>query len=416
MSGGTAERQPASGRVTVRALLALILAALIASAAPASAWAKAKSKNDDGPVCDKAAKSDDDDDDSDSEGVTFRAGAACVGITGEFDSIGQAATVTEPRLSRSKPSKSSVTLKPDVRIESALPTRLGNFKTAFEIDYSYVTSTGFEQAPTLDEATAAYLGLTVGYTESLMNFWDSSDFQFTASAPNRSSYLVSYERSVTDELSAAFAVEAGPSTTRGADTWRLPNTPPYYTGRLRYEKDDWTLHVSGAYHELETRGPPLLTGPLERRQGWAASTGVTIPFKAIHEDDSATVQATYAVDSSIFLGTQSDVSFLAAVIPTTGPAKGWSAVGSYVHNWSDKWKTNLFVSQLELSVDLLIAHPSVKTTRTGATLSYEINDHWQIGTEIDYVSARFDLDGTFGIINGGNLSGFTGYLWLKWQL
>jgi hypothetical protein len=248
-----------------------------------------------------------------------------------------------------------------------------------------------------------------------MNFWDPSDFQFTASAPNRSSYLVSYERGLTDEVTAAIAVEAGPSATRGADTWRLPNTPAYFTGRLRYEKDDWTLHVSGAFHNVETRAPPLLTGGILVRKGWAASAGVTIPFKALHENDTATVQATYAVDSSIFLGTASDIAFLAAVVPTTGPAKGWSAVGSYVHNWTDKWKTNLFVSQLELSVDLAIAHPSVKTTRAGATLSYEIDDHWQLGTELDYVSARFDLDGTFGIIKGGNISGPTGYVWLKYQ-
>ncbi len=292
---------------------------------------------------------------------------------------------------------------------------MGNLKTAFETEWSYVTSTGPEQTPTLDEATVAYLGLTVGYTESLMNFWDSSDFQFTASAPNRSSYLVSYERALTDELTAAIAVEAGPSTTRGADTWRLPGTPPYYTARLRYEKDDWTLHASAAFHQLETRAPPLLTGGIVTRNGWAASAGVTVPFNAVHEDDSATVQATYAVDSSIFLGTQSDISFLAAVVPTSGPTTGWSIVGSYVHNWSDKWKTNLFVSQLELSVDLLIAHPSVQTTRGGATLSYEIDDHWQIGTEIDYVSARFDFNGVFGIIKGGNISGETGYFWVKWQ-
>jgi hypothetical protein len=248
-----------------------------------------------------------------------------------------------------------------------------------------------------------------------MNFWDSSDFQFTASAPNRSSYLVSYEHALTDELTATLAVEAGPSTTRGADTWRLPQTPPYYTGRLRYEKDDWILHASAAYHQLEARAPPLLTGGVVVREGWAASAGVTIPFKAVHEDDSATVQTTYSVDSSIFLGTPSDIAFLAAVIPTTGPTVGWSVLGSYVHNWTDKWKTNLFVSQLELSVDLSIAHPSVKTTRTGATLSYEIDDHWQIGAEIDYLSARFDFNGTFGILKGGNFSGQTGYVWLKWQ-
>jgi hypothetical protein len=87
-----------------------------------------------------------------------------------------------------------------------------------------------------------------------------------------------------------------------------------------------------------------------------------------------------------------------------------------MHNWTDKWKTNLFVSQLELSVDLAIANPTVKTTRHGATLSYEIDDHWSVGTEIDYVSVRFDPQGTLGILSGGNLSGYTGYLWLKWQL
>ena len=392
-----------------------LLACLFFAGVGESAWAKVKSKADDGPVCDKSAKSDDDDDEEEEEGVTFTAGAACVGLSGEFDAIGQAANVNEPRLARSSNSSSALTLKPDVRVEAVLPTQWGKLKTAFETEWSYVSSTGFEQSPTLDEATVAYLGLTVGYTESLMNFWDSSDFQFTASAPNRSSYLVSYERALTDELTAAIAVEAGPSTTRGADTWRLPQTPPYYTGRLRYEKDDWTLHASAAFHQLETRAPPLLTGGIVTRNGWAASAGVTIPFEAVHEDDSATVQATYAVDSSIFLGTQSDISFLAAVVPTTGPTTGWSVVGSYVHNWSDKWKTNLFVSQLELSVDLSIAHPTVKTTRGGATLSYEIDDHWQIGTEIDYLYARFDFNGVFGIIKGGNLSGATGYAWLKWK-
>jgi hypothetical protein len=284
------------------------------------------------------------------------------------------------------------------------------------LEWSYVNTTGPDQAPTLDEATVAYLGLTVGYADSLMNFWDSSDFQFTASAPNRSSYLLSYERSLTDELSATVAVEAGPSTTRGAETWHLSRTPPYYTGRLLYEKNDWALHLSAAFHQLETRAPPLLSGGVVVQNGWASTAGITIPFTAVHEDDSATVQASYAVNSSIFLGTQSDVSFLATVIPTTGPTVGWSILGAYVHNWTEKWKTNLFVSQLELSVDVSIAHPTVKTTRTGATLSYEIADHWQIGTEIDYLSVRFDPQGTFGILNGGNLSGYTGYLWLKWQL
>lgn len=70
--------------------------------------------------------------------------------------------------------------------------------------------------PTLDEATVAYVGFTVGYSDSLMNFWNSKDFQFTASAPDLSSYLVSYEYAFSDELKLAVAVEAGPPTSRGA--------------------------------------------------------------------------------------------------------------------------------------------------------------------------------------------------------
>lgn len=396
------------------------LAAVLAIAAPVAlsappAFGKPKSGSDDGPVCDKAAASDDDDNGDKDSGLTYALGLLCVGISGDVQATGQAADVSEPRFGSAANSQRSLTLKPDLRIESALPTSLGKLKTAFEIDWSYVTSTGPEQTPNLDEATVSYVGVTAGYADSLMNFWDSSDFQFTIAAPNRSSYLVSYERAWTDELTATIAVEAGPPSTRGADSWRLPNTPPYYTVRLRYEKDDWTLHASGAFHELETRAPPLLTGPLERRQGWATTLGVTIPFNFVHEDDSATLQASYAVNSSIFLGTQSDISFLAAVVPTTGPTVGWSALAAYVHNWNDKWTSNLFVSQLALSVDLQRANPSVKTTRTGANLVYQIGDHWQVGAEIDYVNARFDLNGTFGIINGANLSGATGYLWVKWE-
>jgi porin-like protein len=208
----------------LRAARLSVLACLLVAAIGDSARAKTKSKKDDGPVCDKAGKSDDDDDDT--EGIKFKAGAACVGLSGEFDAIGQASNVHEPRLAGSNNSSSALTLKPDLRVEAALPEQWGNLKTSFETEWSYVSSTGFEQTTTLDEATVAYLGLTVGYTESLMNFWDSSNFQFTASAPNRSSHLVSYERALSAELTAAVAVEAGPSTTRGADTWRLPGTPP----------------------------------------------------------------------------------------------------------------------------------------------------------------------------------------------
>jgi hypothetical protein len=366
-----------------------------------------------GASCDKS----DDDDDHDSGGVTFVSPGTCAVVSGYVQGTGQAATVQEPRLLRGTTPSDALTVKSDLSVEGALATQFGPLKTSFELDWSYVSTTGFDQVPNLDEMNASYLGVTLGYAESLMNFWDSGDFQFSATAPDRSSYLVSYERVLTAEWSAAVAVEAGPPTTRGAETWQVPSTPPYYTARLRYEKDDWTVHLSGAVHELQTRSPPLLTGPLEWKRGWAASAGLTVPFSFVHEDDNVSLQATYAVDSSIFLGTQSDVAFLAGILPTAGPVKGWSMVGSYTHNWTDALKSELFASRLEIGVDLEHARPSVKTTRAGVNLTYEIDDHWQVGAEVDYLVARFALDSTIGLIrfNGGDLSGTTGYLWLKWQ-
>lgn len=211
-------------------------------------------------------------------------------------------------------------------------------------------------------------------------------------------------------------MEAGPPSSRGTSTWKMPNTPPYYSARLRYEQNDWTMHASATMHELDVRGPPLLTGPLEKRRGWAASAGATIPFGFVAEDDELSFQATYAVDSSIFLGTSSDISFLAATIPTTGPVKGWSAVVSYLHNWNDDWSSNIFVSHLALDLDLTITRPSVRTTRFGANLVYQIDNHWQAGIEFGYIKAEIDINGVRGIINGASLSGQTGYLWLQYKL
>jgi hypothetical protein len=35
--------------------------------------------------------------------------------------------------------------------------------------------------------------------------------------------------------------------------------------------------------------------------------------------------------------------------------------------------------------------------------------------EVDYIDSRVDVDGTFGLIKGQNLSGKTAYAWLQWQ-
>jgi hypothetical protein len=412
-----------TGSTKFRALLArIVLAIVLCAACMEASYAKSsggKKDTDDAPVCDipdagitSSKKSKDDSGDH-----RYLLGGVCVDLSASMQATGQAASASLPQFGRlTVPgSQRSLTLNPDAGFKTAIPTALGPLVTSVEVDWTYDSLKGPDQTVNPDEANTSYLGFTVGYASSLMNFWDGSNFQLNATAPNRSSYLAGYQRNLTEELSLAAAVEAGPPASRGADAWRLPQTPPYYTARLRYDKDDWTLHLSGAFHAVEVRGAPLLTGPTELQNGWVASGGLTIPFDFVAKDDAASAQVTYAVRSAIFLGTQSDVSYLAAVLPSTGATRGWSAVASYLHNWNDGWSSNFYLSRLDLSLDLLIAHPSLGTRRIGGNIAYQIDDHWQVGFELDYVDARIDSDGTFGLIKGQNLTAQMGYLWVLWE-
>ena len=345
--------------------------------------------------------------------LRYLIGGICYELSGSVQVTGQATKAPEPRFAPTPVAPRVGTVNPDFRIEAARQTPSGALKTAFEIEWKYATDTGPDEVPTLDEATVAYLGFTLGYADSLMNFWDSGNLQFSASAPNRSSYLFSYKHSLTDDLTLAVAIEAGSPTSRGATTWQLPNTPPYFTAQLNYDKDDWSFQASAATHEVDVRETILLGGSSEIRRGWAASAGIKIPLAFIAEDDAFSAQVTYAVDSAIFLGTQQDVSFVAAKFPTTGPTRGWSAVGSYVHNWSDKWASTAFASYLALDVDLILTRSTANVLRFGVNLTYQPSDNWTIGVEVDALDAKIDINGPFGSMPDARIKGSTAYLWVK---
>ena len=251
--------------------------------------------------------------------LRYLLGGICFEISGSLQATTQRSKTPEPRVGTSSTKQTTWNVSPDLRIEAAKATPHGPLQFAFEMEWKYASDTHADPEPTLDEATITYLGVTLGYTESLMNFWDSGDLQFSATAPSRSSYLMSYKKSWTDALTSAVAIEAGPPTSRGETTWQLPSTNPYVTAQLNYDKDDWAFQVAAAYHQAELRQGRGLEGSTDTQAGWAATVGFTIPFAFVAEDDALSAQFTYAVNSSIFLGTQQDVSFLTANFPTTAP-------------------------------------------------------------------------------------------------
>jgi hypothetical protein len=345
--------------------------------------------------------------------LRYLLGGICFEISGSLQATGQRSKTPEPRVGTSSTKQTTANINPDLRIEAAKATPHGALKVAFEMDWKYASDTHADPEPTLDEATIAYLGVTLGYAESLMNFWDSGDLQFGATAPSRSSYLISYTKSWTDAITTAIAIEAGSPTSRGATTWQLPSTNPYVTAQIKYDKDDWAFQIAAAYHEAEVLQGRGLDSTTDTRSGWAATAGFTIPFAFVAEDDALSAQVSYAVNSAIFLGTQQDVSFLTANFPTSGPTTGYSGVASYLHNWSDKWASTAFASYLNLDVDLILSSTSAKVLRYGVNLTYAPDDDWTLGGELDYLDARIGDLVPIGQQSGRKFKGPTGYLWVK---
>ena len=339
-------------------------------------------------------------------------GSTCVQLTGSLEGTGQKGNISLPSPKNAfAPSK--FTFNGDSRVETATSTPHGKLRTAFEVDWNTSSDTGPDPVPNLVEGSIAFEGAMVGFSDSLMNFWDG-DFKFKAYSPNLSTYLVSNEVSLREDLKLAVSVEAGPPDTRGAASWTIAQSPPYYASRLRYEKDDLTIHLSSAMHQIEISGTPLLPGSGEFKTGWAVSGGAEIPLPALAEDDSLSFQMTYAVNSRVFLGTSADRSVLAAILPGAVqlPSEGWSAVVSLQHNWTDALASNLMISRVSASVEPQGRSADIRMDRAAANLTYQMTDIVTVGAELGVVDARIDSEiSTFNA--SSKAAGTVGFLWAR---
>lgn len=366
------------------------------------------------------AAGDDEDDDNDKSGLKFNLWGACAEFSGSFTGSHQRQLFSEPKgfsgllTRRGTPASSSIvnTFTAQAGLETTRQTSLGELKTVGRVTWS-VDDDANLGIGSVSELYASLAGVTVGYSDSLMNFW-SGDFSFNATVPIRTVGLVSYKLELSDATSVTVAVESGPPTTRSAvdGIQAVTTTNPVLTARWLYETDDLTLHMSGLLREARF-DPNALLPLFDRpttRTGHAVSFGATVPVKPLGEDDEFSMQATYAVDASPYLGTVQDLSQLSNTIRTTGPTVGWSIVGSLQHVWSEQWKSNLFASYLALDAELRRSRPTVRTKRAGANLQWLPVENLTFTAELGYVDTEFDADRAVGFFNGGSGRALISYL------
>ncbi|MGN6573248.1 MAG: hypothetical protein ACTHLO_17735, partial [Pseudolabrys sp.] len=346
----------------------------------------------------KASKGgDEDDDDDDDEGVRFDLAGACAKLTGSVSYTYQQAqksasglpVFVNPNGTVSR-GTSANTVSADAGIEIRRKTALGEFKTTFGAGWSKATGDDTQNGSfEVNGWSVGLAGFTVGYINTLMNFWEG-DFLSTVNAPGRTANAVTYEYKIDAANTIAAGIESAlptePDTDSGIKSFDF--SEPVYTLRWRYETDPLTLHLSGLVRRADFTDSPLL--PLfpdtaTVRTGWAVSAGAKVALPFIHDDDEATVQATYASDASSYLGINVDTTTYQHTIRSLGPTTGWSAVASYHHVWSDEFESNAFASYVKIDGDFLLGKPQAQSLRTGVNLFWKPVDHLKFGAELGTV-------------------------------
>ncbi len=404
-----------------RAMLGL-LAIVAILAAPAAAKSSKKKASGDGGACA------DSDDEPDFPWQKFKVGDACIEFTNTLTGVYQnvmsssgslPAPLSRGIASRNNPRVTTFTYEPS--LDTTTPTGVGDFTTTLELSIKY-SSDNSSLVTTLSDATAALAGATVGYTDSVMNFWDGDDFQFSATAPSRTVGVARYEHEIFENSKLGLSLESGLPTSSTSSTQFAPiyTDDPVLAGRLLYETDPLTLDLAAMVHQLKYGGSsstliPALVKASGSVTGWAVTAGATVAVPFIGDDDNVSMQATYAVNSSPYLGTNTDLSTLASVIPFRVDTRGWSVVISYHRVWSDQWESNVFVSRLALDIGIPGASPAVRSTRLAANIKWSPVDYFSIGAEVGHVDAQVEPNGTLGILSGNSGRQLTGYIFAEFD-
>lgn len=334
-------------------------------------------------------------------------------VTGVPRFVNRNGTVTQNTMSQ--------TVTANTGLELTRQTSLGEFKTTIGGEWSKSTDDGTANGSAYFTGWSVGLaGLTVGYNGTLMSFWEGS-FLTSASSPGRSATSVVYEHWLDDFNRLAIGVESSLPSSPNADTdiWSFDFSSPVYALRWRRETDMLTTHVSGVVRRADFSNSPLLPflpDTATTRTGWAASFGMKVPVPFIANSDEISFQATYAVDASSYLGTTNDVVVYQIIVRSLGPTKGWSAVASYHHDWSEQFESNIFASLVLVKADLLAAKPKSDTFRSAVNLFWKPVDGLKFGVELGYVDIAITPNGFAGYFSGNSGRSYIGTLSVSAEL
>lgn len=331
------------------------------------------------------------------KGYRFDLAGACARVSGSINNVFQNNLYVHVTDGQPTTPTSINTTTASASLDTNRATALGTLTTGTMVQWQKATNDDTDAGRvTVQSLYGSLGGLTAGYTSSLMDFW-SGDFAFLATVPNVSIGIVSYEHAITNNIKIAIAAESGlPSSSQASKGIEgLDTSSPDATARVRYTTaSNLTVHLSGLVRRADF--PAVGRSPAYSETGWALAAGVTTPFPVTGQRDSVSMQIDYAVNAVQVLGTVADLK-QSEQYGAIGPTKGWDAVASINHPWTETIESNALISYVAVDVDAQRAKPSARSLRLASNVYWRPFEHLRLGAEIGWVHAQINADGLTGL-------------------
>jgi len=198
---------------------------------------------------------------------------------------------------------------------------------------------------------------TFGKAGSFYDYITTSTHSYGAvfdlnSSDKGSQWVAAYTAAFGNGVSASISVEDGSVRSLGVRgtgvSGQAGHRMPDLVANLRVDQGWGSAKIMAALHEVRP-----LEAAADGKLGWAVGAGVTVNLPMLAAGDKIAFQAAYADGALSYaggdLGGFRPATWDAAYNGvSTRTAKAWSVIGSFQHNWTPQWQSNIAASYIDV--------------------------------------------------------------------
>lgn len=279
--------------------------------------------------------------------------------------------------------------------------RFGSLKGFVDIRFQYRTAEPWSggDPETQVEPQDIYFtwgGLTVGYRDSLFDFYANANLQGTDPSTigdDVNLTVISYARAFAPGWTGLVSVEDSHDRQGGIDPANAASSASF--GQKSDMPDivlaatrsaDWgEAQLSAALHEIKAVTPAGFTGSSDPSAwGYALQAGVKLDLPDVAAGDSLYLQTAYADGATTYLGlidASGDFAPPDAYVSASGSLStvtGWNVTAQYLHNWTPDLNSAVFGGYASFDLDDATARASYgasggENVNLGANLTWSPN-------------------------------------------